>query len=597
MNLSGHNSLKIVSSAHRAVKLFVVAMISAVLLSGVSFAKQLESRGSGSQNQSKSSARKTVLLSPLTKLEQAYRDGKISSTQQALLELRYIYDNSSFPAEFRLSSDSPAPLKCGFGATKAIHEQLVNLKGAETAFAASVLARPSKQLSFVPPGGHFLLHYDTSGVESVPVADTDSSGVPDFIEKAGIYLDSAWDLYHSQIGYLEPPSDGAAGGDSKYDVYFLKIAAFGGTIFEGPGPEPWEDFSSYIQLHNTFLGFPPNLDPDGDQLGALKVTCAHEYFHAVQLAYDGSDDLWLYESGATSQEDALFPEAHDNYQYFPSYWNDPDTFLTVNAGFHKYGAFVWPSFLVDSYSDSLIRTFWEYSRFWQGMTSFDSALVQYGTSTKDAFQQFAVWNFFTGSRFQAGYFADGANYPGVLFSQTLPQIPFSSVSPILPPDGLGANYLALPTLGGPPGLLKLDFSGDNTVSWRLNIYLEDSVGQYESHLLVPPTGIPNSEMSFTRYNYDSWDTVFISPLVVSPFQNNNNYTISASVLPHGDADASGTVNIADVSYLIAYIFGQGPEPVYNLLMGDADCSGRVNVTDVTLLIANIFSGGPGPCSQ
>ncbi len=537
------------------------------------------------------------ILSPLTKLDEAYQQGKVSRGAHALAELRYIYKNSDFPTEYRMTAGAPIPVKCGFGAASDIHAAFNELNPDEQTLATSLLARPSQQVATASPEGHFLLHYDTSGVESVPVADVDSTGIPDFIEKAGIYLDSAWNYYHVTVGYLLPPSDGVAGGDSTYDIYFLSIASFGATIFDAAGPEPWNDFTSYIQMHNTFLGFPPNQDPDGDQLGALKVTCAHEYYHAVQLAYDGGDDLWLYESGATSQEDALYPETHDNYQYFPFYWNDPDTFLTVNSGFHKYGAFVWPSFLTDNYADSVMRTFWEYSRFYDGMTSFDSALDLYGSSTKDAFQLFALWNFFTGPRFEPGHFADGANYPGAVLSQTLPQAPFSGVAPLIPPDGLGANYLALPTQGSPSGLLKVDFTGSSSVLWRVNVYFEDSSGAYESLQLAPTTGLPSSDMTFTKYNYTDWDTIFVSPLVVSPFLNDNTYTLSASVLPHGDADASGGVNIADVTYLISYIFSGGPEPVYDLLMGDSDCSGRINIGDVTFLIAFVFSGGPAPCAQ
>ena len=61
----------------------------------------------------------------------------------------------------------------------------------------------------------------------------------------------------------------------------------------------------------------------------------------------------------------------------------------------------------------------------------------------------------------------------------------------------------------------------------------------------------------------------------------------------GDANGSGGVNIADVTYLIARIFAGGPAPV-PLEAGDANGSGGVNIADVTYLIARIFAGGPAP---
>ncbi len=61
----------------------------------------------------------------------------------------------------------------------------------------------------------------------------------------------------------------------------------------------------------------------------------------------------------------------------------------------------------------------------------------------------------------------------------------------------------------------------------------------------------------------------------------------------GDADNSGSSNIADVTYLIARIFSAGPAPIC-ADEGDADSSNSVNIADVTYLIARIFSAGPAP---
>jgi len=63
----------------------------------------------------------------------------------------------------------------------------------------------------------------------------------------------------------------------------------------------------------------------------------------------------------------------------------------------------------------------------------------------------------------------------------------------------------------------------------------------------------------------------------------------------GDADASGTVDIDDVVYLISYIFGGGPEP-NPVASGEVDCSGAIDIDDVVYLIAYIFQGGPEPCA-
>ncbi len=61
----------------------------------------------------------------------------------------------------------------------------------------------------------------------------------------------------------------------------------------------------------------------------------------------------------------------------------------------------------------------------------------------------------------------------------------------------------------------------------------------------------------------------------------------------GDANHTGTVNIADVTFLIARIFAGGPAPDC-CEEGDANGDGSVNIADVTYLIARIFAGGPAP---
>jgi hypothetical protein len=63
----------------------------------------------------------------------------------------------------------------------------------------------------------------------------------------------------------------------------------------------------------------------------------------------------------------------------------------------------------------------------------------------------------------------------------------------------------------------------------------------------------------------------------------------------GEVDNDGLITIADVVFLINYIFvgGAAPQPLW---VGDVDCSGSINIADVVYLINYIFSGGAAPCS-
>jgi Dockerin type I domain len=61
--------------------------------------------------------------------------------------------------------------------------------------------------------------------------------------------------------------------------------------------------------------------------------------------------------------------------------------------------------------------------------------------------------------------------------------------------------------------------------------------------------------------------------------------------PNGDANDDGTVGIADVFYLLNFLFAGGPAP-----LGSADVNqdGTLDVADVFYLIDYLFAGGPAP---
>jgi hypothetical protein len=62
----------------------------------------------------------------------------------------------------------------------------------------------------------------------------------------------------------------------------------------------------------------------------------------------------------------------------------------------------------------------------------------------------------------------------------------------------------------------------------------------------------------------------------------------------GDANRDGLIDIADVLYLINYLFIDGPAPE-PLEAGDVNCDGLVEIADLVYLINYLFIGGPPPC--
>jgi hypothetical protein len=69
--------------------------------------------------------------------------------------------------------------------------------------------------------------------------------------------------------------------------------------------------------------------------------------------------------------------------------------------------------------------------------------------------------------------------------------------------------------------------------------------------------------------------------------------ISVIAYIRGDANRDGRVTVADVVYLVGYLFKGGPPPV-PLGAGDANHDGKVLVSDCVYLINFLFKGGPPP---
>lgn len=61
----------------------------------------------------------------------------------------------------------------------------------------------------------------------------------------------------------------------------------------------------------------------------------------------------------------------------------------------------------------------------------------------------------------------------------------------------------------------------------------------------------------------------------------------------GDVNSDGGVDVADLTYLVDYLFGGGPPPPC-LKEADLDGSGGVDVSDLTYLVDYLFGGGPAP---
>jgi len=264
---------------------------------------------------------------------------------------------------------------------------------------------------------HFVLHWTNGSdgglsVDAVPLNDTNENGIPDYIENFGVIFENVWNAEITIRGFLTPPDDSSEPNDSnrrnpdgRYDVFIYNMQYYGYAY-----PEQWPESPScsYIAVDNDYNGFPT------PQLGAMQVTAAHEFFHAIQFVYDCTEEIWWMETTATYMEDEVYPEVNDNYQYLPRWFELCDTYgLESTEGSHEYGNFIFAKRLSEDWNDNIIREIWEEMNYTNGLEAIDNVLTNKNSSLISEFNKFITANFFL-----EDMYVDGTEYRQAITGKT-----------------------------------------------------------------------------------------------------------------------------------------------------------------------------------
>ncbi len=298
---------------------------------------------------------------------------------------------------------------------------------AQAALAPLLYPRPALQKSYAPPSGRFRIHYDTSGTGAVrDVAIKNAQGIPVWVDTLAMVLDSIWNKEVTQMGFRPPVSDGfytPNGGDGRFDVYLDELSGgvLGYTAPDSAGGILGNRATAFMVLDNDYIGIPGYSDPI-DQRRVLRVTAAHEFFHALQFAYNyfgfelvgGVPKFYWQEATAVWMEDQMYNEINDYIQYLPFWFSRPEySFRTFSTDYTIdpyrsfrpyalgiYGLFLSKRFPNPPYGYTVVRGIWENMATVAGFNLFsaiDSALAPMGYNFLSSLQEFYQWNYFVGN--------------------------------------------------------------------------------------------------------------------------------------------------------------------------------------------------------
>jgi hypothetical protein len=347
-----------------------------------------------------------------------------------------------------------------------------------------------------------------------------------------------------------------------------------------------------------------------------RVTSAHEFFHAIQFGYDvnemeyvSSDTISAYhpywmELSATWMEDQIYPSINDYVNYLPYFYNYPWLSLktfSLNSGdlpryYHAYAACVWAFYLSKRFGRDVIKSIWTVCGDVQGdnvLPATDATLLSKGSSLDKAFREFSVWNYFTNLRADtSNYYSEGNLYPVVKVdpNQIYDIYPVNVASVPHPPEVLSTNYVEFaPDLTFSPDNLTFYMNGSDSARWKGSIIGYSSTNpKFFAEITLDSLQVGRAKVN----NWGNYSKIMLIPAVITRTSGSFNYSYEA--FKCGDANASGNVNIADIVYLVSYLFKSGFPPA-PLQSGDANSDGVVNLSDIVYLISYLFKHGPQPC--
>jgi hypothetical protein len=304
--------------------------------------------------------------------------------------------------------------------------------------------------------GHICIHW---------VARTaDAPTSTHWVNKSLQTMNRVWNFEVRKLGYHRPISDGSrgGGGSGKFDVYLKELTRqglYGLTVAEQRTSFSRRLYSSYLLLDNDFKGYPSGRNT------SLKVTAAHEFFHAIQFAYDVREDPWLKESTATWMEERYDDPGNDNRQYLEygqiSHPNQP---LDNGNGFAVYGNWLFFEYLSEHYGQGIVRKIWTRAASFHGgghqfsAQAIRSAMSHVGGGLTGVFARYAAGNTIPGHTY-----VEGRAYPpaGAAAASTL-----SKASPSTGWKTFRVKHLASVSVRAVPGADLV------AKRWRLGITVD-----------------------------------------------------------------------------------------------------------------------------
>ena len=363
----------------------------------------------------------------------ALETGEISEAEYALERVRSVVE--PIRAELLFGEvDAPQPREATI-VLRDLAARIGQLSPAQRAVANRLLARPTSSFDSIRHyrakskhvcSSRMCIHWVESTADAPSLKDGNHNGRPDWVDQTRSIFGYVWNTEVGRFGYRAPRSDRTSrnhGPNGGLDVYIADVGAlglYGYCTTDDPARGPRGYVSAYCVVDDDFAR--RQFGGAATGLKAMKVTAAHEFFHAIQYGYDWLEDLWLMEGTAAWIEDEVYDAVNDSRQYLrvsplntrfawlPIDHDNPD-FSEADASYH-YGVWIFWRYLSENYGRDVVRRVWKRANSRPGALDEYSAqatvrvLQNAGADFGDLLADFGVSNLHP-----ATFYAEGSHYP------------------------------------------------------------------------------------------------------------------------------------------------------------------------------------------
>ncbi len=389
----------------------------------------------------------------LERIFNAYKNGEIDYATALENRVYAIIDQSRLDNRFSVKAGEV--IKCG---TPYIEEYAIN-KDKLSAKSRSLIdglleqsqEHDDKAEYYTSPSGHFYIKYYTSTEHSVPLADNNDNGIPDYVETAGDVLDNCWTVETVDL-LFDPPKVNTVAPTDKQNVYIEKLSS---------GVMGYVQGVDNLHLSNDYGQW-------GDELENMQVTSAHEFNHEIQLSYHypAHPSTWYMECTSMWCEDKVYDHVNDYLGYLYSWYTTPWISLTDDTD-HWYSTSIWNFYLDEKFYVDIIREIWDDPNT-NKLTGIINVLEANGTTIYEEFDIFETWNYFTSYRANWGHdtFSEAGLFNAAVshtrthtFTSSITGVYDETVSASKYPEGFACNYLKFANSGS-DGILVVQIQAE-----------------------------------------------------------------------------------------------------------------------------------------